>query len=157
MLKDWFKFKSHPLLQQARITLLIPGFLVAMVPAMTSAASTATASTATFNVTVNLAGEHGTPLPGADVAFCINRDKPDSFGAKVIVSCQTGDIVQMAGSDAENPWLPIHGGANRYIANLTNFSSYRGTVDGYMSAGTVASWRQVSFTDRDYLELLVAW
>ncbi len=156
MLKDWFTLKSHPLLQEARIAVLVPGFLlaaVAIVPAIASAQAKAT-----FNVTVNLAGQNsGTPLPGANVAFCINRDKPDSFGARVIVSCQTGEVVQLAGSDAENPWLPIHGGANRYIANLTNFGSYRGTVDGYMSAGTVASWRQVSFTDRDYLELIVAW
>jgi len=128
--------------------------MLAVTVMTTHAAQTASS----FTISVKLLGKDGAkPLPGVNTAFCINRDSKDSFGARVIVICQTGEVVQMAASDPENPWLPIHGGANRYIANLTNFGSYRGTVDGYMSAGTVASWRQVSFTDRDYLELIVAW
>jgi hypothetical protein len=156
MLKDWFKVNSHRLLKEARIAILVSGFLLAAAPEPASAQDSR--ASATFSVTVNLVGQNGAlPLPGGNGAFCINRDKPDAFGARVIVICKTGEIVQLAGSDPENLWLPIHGGANRYIANLTNSGSYRGTVNGYMSAGTVASWRQVSFTNRDYLELLVAW
>jgi hypothetical protein len=156
MLKDWFKLKLHSRYRpgEARISLLIASFVLAGPVMTTQAAQTGNS----FTISVNLLGKDGaTPLPGANTAFCINRDKPDTFGARVIVICQTGEVVQMAGSNTESPFLPIHGGANRYIANLTNFGSYGGTVDGYMSAGTVASWRQVSFTDRDYLELLVAW
>ncbi len=159
MLKDWFKLESelpYPLLslRWARIAAVVSCLLLAV--AMTSAQTDQV--TNSFAVSVTLAGNSGaTPLPGANTAFCINRDTPDSFGAKVIVICQTGQIVGITPNNSDNPWLPVHGGAKQYATELTNFGSYTGMVDGYMSAGTVASWRQVSFTDRDYLEILVAW
>lgn len=142
--------------RSTRINALILGVVLTLAITATVYADQAGNS---FTVTVNVAGTKGsfTPISGADSVFCINHDNKGALGANVIVVCQTGQAIKLGPSEAENPFLPIHGGANRYAANLTDYGSYSGSVDGYISAGTVASWRQVSLTSRDYMELLVAW
>jgi hypothetical protein len=145
--------------RNTRASSLVSGVLLAL--AITALHAGEAGNGFKISVTLNGSSAPGTtvtPLPGANSAFCVSRDNnKGALGTNVIVVCSTGQAIQLAPSAAENPFQPIHGGANRYITDLTEYGSYSGSVDGYISTGTVASWRQVSFTDRDYMELLVAW
>ena len=51
----------------------------------------------------------------------------------------------------------MHGGAYRYLLQASRDGHLLGTVDSYICAGTITSWRVVNLVDRDYLEMLVDW
>ena len=92
-------------------------------------------------------------------AFCLSSNTPGSFGAHVTVVCSTGAVVDISpGSPATGmPWSPMHGGAYRFLTNISSASGFLGTVDSDTGPGTVTSWRLVNLADRDYLEMLVGW
>jgi hypothetical protein len=107
-----------------------------------------------FNVTVNL---QTTVVPDSDSAFCRTTNAPGSFGATVTVVCKTGAVVDIAPGKTGMPWTPMHGGAYRYLFQISSGGYALGTIDSYVGVGSVASWRVVNLTDWQYLEMLVNW
>lgn len=97
----------------------------------------------------------GSLPPGS--AFCRTTDAPGAFGATVTVVCSTGAVVDVSSDEAGMPWVPLHGGAYRYLVQVRKADEVLATVDSYTGAGTVTSWRVVRLADRDYVELTVGW
>ena len=106
-----------------------------------------------FGVTVNLTA--GAPQVAVSV-FC-NKTGAGTFGATVTVVCATGALVDLAPSHLGQPWIPAHGGAYRYVTQVSNGAGLLGTVDIYSEFGTVTAWRVMSNADREYLEMTVGW
>ena len=71
--------------------------------------------------------------------------------------CATGAVVDISPGGTSMPWSPMHGGAYRYLLQASRDGHLLGTVDSYICAGTITSWRVVNLVDRDYLEMLVDW
>ena len=46
---------------------------------------------------------------------------------------------------------------SRFLLNLYRSGELLGAVDGFMTTGTVTSWRVVRLMDRDFLEIMVGW
>jgi hypothetical protein len=105
-----------------------------------------------FKVTVNL-------LPSTTTsAYCTTNNGKGSFGATVTVVCGTGAIVDLAApAKGGVPWVPMHGGAYRYVTQLSRAGEGPGTVDVYGLTGTITTWRTVNLLDRSYTEMTVSW
>lgn len=110
-----------------------------------------------FKVTVNLQALGASPNTTQNSAFCRSTNAPGSFGATVTVVCATGAVVDISSGRTTMPWSPMHGGAYRYLLQASRDGNLLGTVDSYIGAGTITSWRVVNLVDRDYLEMLVDW
>ena len=106
-----------------------------------------------FNVTVDL--QSGERAPTTE--FCRTSNAVGGFGATVTVVCSTGAVVDISSGQSGMPWVPMHGGAYRYLFHITRNGEVVGTVDSYTGVGTVTSWRIVQAVNRDYLELTVGW
>lgn len=107
-----------------------------------------------FNVTVDVKG--GKPIAN-NSAFCKRTNDPNAFGATVTVVCATGAVVDVSPTNSGQPFSPTHGGAYRYLFQAVRGGDLIGTVDSYVGAGNVTSWRVVNLRDRDYVEMLVNW
>ncbi len=110
-------------------------------------------SSAPFGVTVNLISGAVTPTTG----LCVSKGGAGSFGATVTVVCSTGVLVDLGPSQLGQPWIPTHGGAYRYVTQVSNGTGLLGTVDIYSEFGTVTAWRVMLNADREYLEMTVGW
>ena len=110
-----------------------------------------------FNVTVSL--NTGLPAVAPTSAFCRLGPGPLTFGAIVTIVCATGTVVDVSAPATTAPWVPIHGGAYRFHRLTDNLLGVAipGMIDSYVGLGTVTSWRWVTLSDRDYLELLLGW
>jgi hypothetical protein len=108
---------------------------------------------APFKVTVTL-------LPStATSAYCTTTNGPGSFGAKVTVVCATGSLVDLT-TNAQTggaPRVPTHGGAYRYVTQMSRAGDGYGAIDVYSMTGTVTTWRTVNLQDRSYTEMTVSW
>ncbi len=107
-----------------------------------------------FNVTV----KQGSIVPvSKNSAFCKRTNDAGAFGATVTVVCATGAVVEIAPGNTGQPFSPTHGGAYRYLFQAVRGGDLLGTVDTYVGAGNITSWRVVNLRDRDYVEMLVNW
>ncbi|RLJ63711.1 hypothetical protein DFR35_2343 [Sulfurisoma sediminicola] len=111
-----------------------------------------------FNVTSTLIT--GVVPPVAESAFCTRGPDTTTFGAVVTVVCATGAVVDIRPPGAQGRFLPIHGGAYRFL----HVSEYvlpgmqiPGGIYVYTGVGTVTTWRIINLADRDYLEMLMGW
>jgi len=112
------------------------------------------------NVTVNLQGGSNTPPAIANQpnsAFCQTSNRPEAFGATYTVVCATGAVVNIESGGTEQSFIPIHGGAYRYVFQANRGSNQLGVMNSHAGTGTATSWRLINLTDRDYLEILINW
>jgi hypothetical protein len=111
---------------------------------------------APFRLTVTL-------LPGAASSaptsgYCTTTNGQGSFGARVTVVCGTGAFVDLATPPQTSvPRQPLHGGAYRYVTQLSRAGESYGAVDVFGMAGTITTWRTVNLQDRSYTEMTVSW
>lgn len=110
-----------------------------------------------FIVQVRLIPATKTP-PGLSIsAFCKKNNIPSGHGAVVTVVCTTGAVVAIEPGRDGQPFTPMHGGAYRYVTNITPNGDLSDTMDAFSGAGTTTAWRVVKSTDRDYLEMTLGW
>ena len=96
--------------------------------------------------------------PGLPIsAFCKKNNIPSAQGALVTVVCTTGAVVAIEPGRDGQPFTPMHGGAYRYVTQVTPNGDLSDTVDAFGGAGTTTAWRVVKSTDRDYLEMTLGW
>jgi hypothetical protein len=96
--------------------------------------------------------------PGLPIsAFCKKNNIPSAHGALVTVVCTTGAVVAIEPDHAGQPFTPMHGGAYRYVTNVTPNGDLSDTVDAFSGAGTTTAWRVVKSAGRDYLEMTLGW
>ena len=116
-----------------------------------------------FNVKVKLQTGSGTtaggPTGGGTTGdgLCRNTAGADAFGAQVTVVCSTGTMVNISPGRTGAPWSPMHGGAYRFITQVTWNGDLIDSVDNAPGAGTITSWRAVNLVDRSYFEMTVGW
>ena len=106
----------------------------------------------TMNVT-----QAAAPKPSGGV--CQKAGGIGAFGATVTVVCSTGELVDIAPTAPGMPWLPVHGGAYRYLTQISGGDGLLGTLDVYAGSGTIIWLRVVtsSYADRDYIEMTIGW
>lgn len=136
-------------------------FTIAFVEACITCSSAVYAGQAgrSFNVTVNLHASPGS-TPAANQpnsAFCQTSDDPNAFGATYTVVCATGALVDIGPERNRQSFGAVHGGTYRYLFQANRGGNLLGTIDSDIAVGTIASWRIVNLSDRDYLEMLVNW
>lgn len=132
--------------------------------------STGAQVNALFNVSVTLLPTPvSTPpvvVPGAPVitppslplsAFCTKDNLPTARGAVVTVVCSTGAVVDINPGPNAHPQTPIHGGAYRYVTNVTHTGMQTDAENSFLGAGTTTAWRIVRLAERDYLEFTLGW
>lgn len=114
-----------------------------------SSAAFCAQSRASFEVSVKLA-------PQDDPSqVCRITDSPTAHGATVLVICSTGVVVDVLPGAGHN--APMHGAAYRFRIPGGMSSDLIGAVDFYAGAGTVTSWRVVSYAGREFVEMMVGW
>jgi hypothetical protein len=106
-----------------------------------------------FNVTVKLQP----PQALANTGLCKSTNAPGAFGATVTIVCATGAIVDLAPANTRQPYVPTHGGAFRYVTQVSNGSGLLGTVDVYSGLGTITTWRVISHAGQEYVEMTLGW
>ena len=89
--------------------------------------------------------------------LCLNTTSADNFGARATVVCSTGALVDLSPGRSENPWIPMHGGAFRYVTQVFWNGDWIESIDDSPGTGTVTSWRRVNLLNREYLELTIGW
>ena len=102
-------------------------------------------------------GGSGNGGNGIGNGLCVNTTSADNFGARATVVCSTGALVDLSSGRSANPWIPMHGGAFRYVTQVFWNGDWIDSIDDSPGAGTVTSWRRVNLADRQYLELTVGW
>jgi len=108
----------------------------------------------TVDVLLTTGNQPGAPLTG----FCTKTTGSGVFGSTITYACSTGSIVDISPDTTGMPWVPMHGGAYRYVTNIySSAGTPLGTVDSYAGIGTITTWRVVQLADRDYLEMMVLW
>ncbi len=94
---------------------------------------------------------------GIGNGLCINTTSADNFGARATVVCSTGALVDLSPGRINNPWIPMHGGAFRYVTQVFWNGDWIDSIDDSPGTGTVTSWRRVNLANREYLELTIGW
>ncbi len=94
---------------------------------------------------------------GIGNGLCLNTTSADNFGARATVVCSTGALVDLAPGRSNNPWIPMHGGAFRYVTQVFWNGDWIDSIDDSPGSGTVTSWRRVNLANREYLEITVGW
>ena len=89
--------------------------------------------------------------------LCLNTTSADAFGARATVVCSTGALVDLSPVRSDNRHIPIHGGAMRYVTQVSWNGESLDSIDDSPGIGTVTSWRRVNLANRQYLELTVGW
>jgi hypothetical protein len=108
-----------------------------------------------FEVIVN----YNAASAAANSAYCTTTNGQGSFGAKVTVVCATGSLVDLTTPPQASgaPRVPTHGGAYRYVTQMSRAGDGYGSIDVFSMTGTVTSWRTVNLQDRSYTEMTVSW
>ena len=113
--------------------------------------SNAGQANAEFNVSVTL--QKAAPT---NMGLCTRNNGVGAFGATVTVVCATGAVVGLEAIGKGMPWLPVHGGAYRFLTSISS-ENQSGTVDSYTGVGTSATFRVVNSTDQEYTEMTIGW
>jgi len=79
------------------------------------------------------------------------------FGENVTVVCATGVATEFNGNSNNLPWSPVEDGEYRFVTMAPKIADIKDENDSYAGMGTVTSWRLVSLSNRDYLELMIGW
>jgi hypothetical protein len=125
------------------------GLAVAMaLPALPVNAAQAVAK---FDVMINL---QSAAAPSQTGLCSINE--PGNFGATVTVVCSTGTVTDISALASGLPYLPIHGGAYRFMTRVQEVSA-NVDIDSYTGVGTSTAMRVVRLSDREYIEMTVGW
>lgn len=93
---------------------------------------------AQFSVLINLQSGGGVPNTG----LCRSSSRIGVFGEAITVICSSGE-------PQDN--------AYRFVTLVSKAGELLGTVESYAGTGTITSWRVVSLSNLDYLELMVGW
>jgi hypothetical protein len=130
----------------------LAAFLSAAPPALLAAQGSAQ-----FQLSVQLqpTGSKGNTDPPS--AFCRTDSLPGTFGATVTIVCSTGVVVDIEAPRFQERLSPVHGGAYRYLTQVSAGGQILGTVDFYSGLGTITSWRVVNLVDRQYVEMTLNW
>lgn len=120
-------------------------------------AAWAAQSSAGFQLSVDLRTDDGKIVKNPRSAFCRTDSLPGTFGATVTIVCSTGVIVDVEAPRFQDRLSPVHGGAYRYLTQVTVGGQILGTVDIYSGLGTITSWRVVNLVDRQYVEMTLNW
>ena len=94
---------------------------------------------------------------GLGHGLCRNTSSADAFGAHAIVVCSTGALVDISPETSNTHWTPIHGGAYRYITQVSWNGEWVDSIDNSQGTGTITSWRVVHSATHNYLELTLGW
>ncbi len=95
-------------------------------------------------------------ISGTNTGLCSSNTGVGAFGATVTVVCTTGAVVGLEATGKGMPWLPVHGGAYRFLTSVSS-ENQSGTVDSYTGIGTSATFRVVNSTDQEYTEMTIGW
>ena len=111
----------------------------------------AQATSASFTVSVDALAKE------ADAGLCRTSNGSGIFGATVTVVCATGTFVSLDAVAKGMPFLPMHGGAYRYLTRVSSDDNL-GTIDTYGGSGTSTAFRVIPVAGgRDYVEMTVGW
>ena len=88
---------------------------------------------------------------------CRSSVKIGVFGENVTVVCATGVATEFNGNSNNLPWSPVQDGEYRFVTMAPKIANIQDGNDSYAGMGTVTSWRLVSLSNRDYLELMIGW
>lgn len=94
---------------------------------------------------------------GGGGEVCRNTALTEASGAIATVVCTTGALVDLAPGKKRGPWSPMHGGAYRFITQVTWNGEWVDAIDDTAGTGTITSWRVVKLPERSYLELTLGW
>ena len=108
-------------------------------------------TTADFNVSVTL---QKSAL--ANMGLCISNTGVGAFGATVTVVCTTGVAVGLEAIGKGMPWLPVHGGAYRFMTSVSN-ANQSAMVDSYTGIGTSSAFNTINSAGQDYIEMTIGW
>ena len=108
-------------------------------------------TSADFNVSVTL---QKSAL--ANVGLCASNSGMGAFGATVTVVCTTGVAVGLEAIGRGMPWQPVHGGAYRFVSNVSN-ANQSAMVDSYTSIGTSTAFNTMNSAGQDYIEMTIGW
>lgn len=108
-------------------------------------------SSSEFAVTVTLQ-----KAATANTGLCSSNTGVGAFGATVTVVCATGVVVGLEATGKGMPWLPVHGGAYRFLTRVSS-EGQSGTVDSYTGVGTSTTFRVVSWAGQEYTEMTIGW
>ena len=113
---------------------------------------------AQFNVTATLNTATGGGVGLRSPSLCrSSTTQVDAFGARATVVCATGALVDIVPGKTGGPWAPMHGGAYRFITQVTWNGDWMDTIDDSSGNGTITSWRVVKLPTYSYLELTLGW
>lgn len=90
-------------------------------------------------------------------AFCKSNSIPTAHGAIVTVVCTTGAVVGIESGSKGQPFTPMHGGAYRFVTQVSNAGVAIDALDNFSNTGTTTAWRVVHLAERDYLEMAIGW
>ena len=106
---------------------------------------------ADFNVTVTL---EKSAL--ANMGLCSSHTGVGAFSATVTVVCTTGIAVGLEAIGKGMPWLPVHGGAYRFVTNAYN-ANQSARVDSYTGTDTSTAFNTMNSAGQDYIEMTIGW
>lgn len=111
-------------------------------------------NSASFSVGINL---YTGNAPSNNTGLCRTASGIGAFGTTLTVVCATGSLAGFSSDASSLPWATMQPGTYRFVTQVSSAGEFLGTVDSYFGAGTVTSWRVISLSNRDYLEMMVHW
>lgn len=92
-----------------------------------------------------------------DAGLCRSSARIGAFGEAVTVICTSGESVVFSGNTTNLPWSSARDGEYRFMMLAPSASDSLTGIGSYAGVGTLTTWRLVSLSDRDYLELMIGW
>ena len=108
-------------------------------------------------VDVKVVLRQGTGDSRTQPTLCRNTSIASAFGASATVVCSTGALVDIAPGPNVAMGRPMHGGAYRYVTQVSWNGNWLESLDDATGMGTITTWRVVNLLDRTYLEMTVGW
>jgi hypothetical protein len=130
----------------ATVRALCSGLLLGTFALTNEAAQTGASFTVAVKVRTAIESETG---------LCRNNAGTGAFGATVTVVCATGAVTGLEAIETST-WRPIHGGAYRYLTQISK-DQLSGTIDSYAGVGTSTAFRVAGLPGREYVEMTVGW
>ena len=119
------------------------------------------ASTSTFGATVTFVCSTGATVdisPGANgTPWAPTNGYAYRYAANVPKAWEPSSTEVATFGESGMSLIPLHDDAFGYLTQVYRGGELFGIVDGIAGIGTITSWRVVSETNHDYLEMLVQW